>query len=163
MEMTGSERIEASRSRVWSALNDPDILRQCIPGCKSLDVTGENRMAAQVRLKIGVVSATFNGEVTLEDINAPESYRIVGEGKGGVAGFAAGSASVALAEADGATVLTYACHAQIGGKIARMGSRLIDATARKLATQFFSTFNQLVSEETSDAAEPDSVPADQTA
>lgn len=146
MEMSGSERIQAPREKVWEALNDPEVLRQCIPGCQTLEKTGDNEMAATVKLKIGVVSANFNGHVKLENINAPVSYTISGEGKGGVAGFAKGGADVALEEDGAETVLNYACKAQVGGKIAQMGSRLIDSTAKKLAGQFFTKFNQVVSE-----------------
>jgi carbon monoxide dehydrogenase subunit G len=144
MEMTGSERILASRQTVWDSLNDPDILRQCIPGCQSLEKTGENQMAATVKIKIGVIAATFNGEVRLEDIDAPNGYTIAGEGKGGVAGFAKGNAKVSLADDGDATVLNYTVNAQVGGKLAQLGARLIDSTARKLAGQFFARFNELV-------------------
>jgi carbon monoxide dehydrogenase subunit G len=146
MEMSGRERILASRQAVWDALNDPEILRQCIPGCQSLDKTGENDMAATVKLKIGMISATFKGEVRLENIDAPNSYRIVGEGKGGVAGFAKGGAEVNLGEDGEATLLNYKVDAQVGGKIAQLGARLIDTTAKKLAGQFFAKFNEVVSE-----------------
>lgn len=146
MEMNGSERIRASRETVWNALNDPEILKQCIPGCQSLEKTGENEMTATVKLKIGIVSATFNGEVRLTDIDAPNGYKISGEGKGGVAGFAKGGADVSLVEDGEETVLNYVCAAQVGGKIAQMGARLIDSTARKLAGQFFAKFNEVVSE-----------------
>jgi len=144
MEMTGSERILASRQTVWDSLNDPDILRQCIPGCQSLEKTGENQMAATVKIKIGVIAATFNGEVRLEDIDAPNGYTIAGEGKGGVAGFAKGNAKVSLADDGDATVLNYTVNAQVGGKLAQLGARLSDSTARKLAGQFFARFNELV-------------------
>lgn len=146
MEMSGSERILASRQTVWDALNNPEILRQCIPGCQSLETTGENQMAATVKLKIGVIAATFNGEVRLENIDAPNSYTIAGEGKGGVAGFANGSAQVNLVDDGEATVLNYAVAAQMGGKIAQLGARLIDSTAKKLAGQFFAKFNEVVSD-----------------
>ena len=146
MEMSGSERILASRQTVWDALNDPEILKQCIPGCQSLEKTGENQMAATVKIKIGIIAATFNGEVRLEDIDAPNSYTIAGEGKGGVAGFAKGSAQVDLADDSEATVLNYKVSAQVGGKIAQLGARLIDSTAKKLAGQFFSKFNDVVGE-----------------
>ncbi|AZN69897.1 carbon monoxide dehydrogenase [Georhizobium profundi] len=145
MEMNGSERIQAPRQKVWEALNDPEILRQCIPGCQSLEMTGDNAMAATVKLKIGIVTATFNGNVTLENIDPPKGYTISGEGKGGVAGFAKGGADVSLEEDGAETVLNYDCKAQVGGKIAQMGSRLIDSTAKKLAGQFFAKFNEVVS------------------
>lgn len=146
MEMTGSERIEAPRAKVWDALNNLDVLRQCIPGCQSLERTAPNEMAATVKFKVGIVAATFKGEVRLENIDAPNGYTIAGEGKGGVAGFAKGEADVALAEDGAATVLNYSCRAQVGGKLAQMGARLIDSTARRLAGQFFSKFNSVVSQ-----------------
>lgn len=144
MEMNGEERIAASRDVVWAALNDPEILRQCIPGCQSLEKTADNEMSATVKLKVGPVSATFKGAVTLENINAPESYTISGEGKGGIAGFAKGGADVALREDGSDTILSYDVKAQVGGKIAQLGSRLIDSTSKKLAGQFFTNFGELV-------------------
>ena len=146
MEMSGIERIQAPREKVWEALNDPEVLRQCIPGCQTLEKTADNEMVATVKLKIGVVSANFKGEVKLENIDAPVSYTISGSGTGGVAGFAKGGADVSLEEDGAETVLNYECKAQVGGKIAQMGSRLIDSTAKKLAGQFFTKFNQVVSE-----------------
>lgn len=156
MEMHGKETIPASRQRVWEALNDPEILKQCIPGCQSLEKISDNEMTARVKLKIGPVSATFDGEVKLENINAPESYTISGEGMGGIAGFAKGGADVQLAGQNGETDLTYDVKAQVGGKIAQLGSRLIDSTAKKLAGQFFSNFSRILSEE---GAEKNSTPA----
>jgi uncharacterized protein len=144
MEMNGEERIAAPREKVWAALNDPEVLKQCIPGCETLDMTGDNTMAATVKLKIGPVSAKFNGEVTLENINAPESYTISGEGKGGVAGFAKGGADVKLTEDGLDTILSYDVKAQVGGRIAQLGSRLIDSTSKKLAGQFFAKFGEVV-------------------
>ncbi len=156
MDMSGEYRIEAPRERVWAALNDPDVLRECIPGCESLEKTSDNEMTAQVTAKIGPVKAKFNGNVRLEDLNPPESYRIVGEGKGGVAGFAKGGADVRLDDVGGATVLTYAVKAQVGGKLAQLGSRLVDSTARKMADDFFGTFSRIVAEgETTTVEEPD--------
>ena len=143
MKMNGEERIPASREAVWAALNDPEVLRECIPGCQSLEKTSENELAAKVGIKMGPVKATFDGAVTLENINAPNAYTIRGEGKGGVAGHAKGSADVALAEADdGETLLTYDVDAAVGGKIAQLGSRLIDSTAKKLAGQFFTNLRE---------------------
>jgi carbon monoxide dehydrogenase subunit G len=144
MEIKGEERIPAPRQVVWEALNDPDILRQCIPGCQSLDQKSATELAATVRIKIGPVSASFSGEVTLSDINAPESYRISGEGKGGIAGFAKGSASVVLEEDGDDTILRYDADAQVGGKLAQLGSRLLGSTSQKLAQQFFADFNTVV-------------------
>ncbi|MEQ8740129.1 MAG: carbon monoxide dehydrogenase subunit G [Hoeflea sp.] len=146
MEMHGEERIVAPRQVVWEALNDPDVLRECIPGCQDLEKTSDNEMAATVKIKIGPVSAKFTGEVTLEKINAPESYTISGEGKGGIAGFAKGGADVRLADEGDETLLTYDVKAQVGGKLAQLGSRLIDSTSKKLAGQFFARFNEIVSE-----------------
>ena len=145
MEINGQERIAAPRQIVWEALNDPDVLRECIPGCESLEKTSDTSMAATVKIKIGPVSAKFSGEVTLENINAPESYTIVGEGKGGIAGFAKGGADVKLVEDGAETLLSYDVKAQVGGKLAQLGSRLIDSTSKKLAGQFFSKFNEVVS------------------
>ena len=144
MEMSGERRIEASRAAVWRALNDPEVLREAIPGCQELERTGENAYAAKVQAKVGPVKANFSGNVTLRDIVEPESYRIEGEGSGGAAGFAKGGASVTLAEEDGATVLSYQVDAQVGGKLAQIGSRLIGGTARKLADQFFNRFTEVV-------------------
>jgi len=144
MEMNGEERIAAPRERVWRALNDPDVLRQCIPGCQSLEKKSDTEFTAVVKVKIGPVSASFNGDVKLENIKAPASYTISGEGKGGIAGFAKGGADVALEEEGSDTLLSYAVKAQVGGKLAQMGSRLIDSTSKKLAGQFFSNFNSVV-------------------
>lgn len=146
MDMNGTYRISAPRAAVWAALNDPDVLRECIPGCDSLEMTSPTEMSAAVTSKIGPVKAKFKGAVTLQNINAPESYTIAGEGKGGVAGFAKGSADVHLAEEGAETVLTYTAKAQVGGKLAQLGSRLIDSTARKMADQFFGKFTEMVAD-----------------
>lgn len=145
MELTGAQRIEAPREVVWQALNDPDILRRCIPGCQELVQASPTAFTARVVLKIGPVKASFSGAVTLSDLDPPGGYRITGEGQGGVAGFAKGGADVWLEpEPDGATLLTYAAQAMVGGKIAQLGARLIDSTSRKLAGEFFSAFAQIV-------------------
>ncbi|WP_319772657.1 carbon monoxide dehydrogenase subunit G [Breoghania sp.] len=144
MDMKGEYRIPAPRETVWEALNDPEILKACIPGCESLEKTSDNEMAAEVTAKVGPVKAKFKGAVTFENINAPEGYTIVGEGKGGVAGFAKGGADVHLAEDGDGTVLTYEANAQVGGKLAQLGSRLIDSTARKMADEFFGKFSEMV-------------------
>lgn len=146
MQMNDSQRIPASRDKVWAALNDPDVLKRCIPGCQSLEVTAPNEMTASVVFKVGPVKATFGGKVTLSDLDPPNGYRISGEGSGGVAGFAKGGALVRL-EQDGAdvTVLHYDVDAQIGGKLAQLGARLIDSTAKKLAGEFFKSFAEVVS------------------
>jgi len=140
MDLSGEYRIPAPRERVWVLLNDVETLRACIPGCESLERTGDE-MTARVRTKIGPVAATFNGMVRLVNVVPPQGYRIEGEGKGGVAGFASGGADVVLDEPEpGVTVLRYTADARVGGKLAQLGSRLIDATARKLADQFFACF-----------------------
>ncbi|WP_305987392.1 carbon monoxide dehydrogenase subunit G [Roseibium sp. MMSF_3544] len=144
MDMNGSHRIPAKREAVWEALNDPEILKACIPGCESLEKTSDTEMNAQVTTKIGPVKAKFKGAVTLENLKPPESYTITGEGKGGVAGFAKGSADISLAEEGDETVLTYEAMAQVGGKLAQLGSRLIDSTAKKMAGEFFDKFAELV-------------------
>ena len=141
----GEEKIAAPIDKVWAALNDPEVLKQCIPGCQSLEKTSDNDLAATVVLKIGPIKATFNGAVTLKNLNPPNSYTIQGEGKGGIAGFAKGGADVTLTE-DGpdATLLKYEAKADVGGKIAQLGSRLITSTSKKLAGEFFSTFGEKV-------------------
>jgi carbon monoxide dehydrogenase subunit G len=144
MDMTGEERIEASRQTVWAALNDPEVLKRCIPGCEALEKLSDTEMTARVRLKVGPVSATFSGKVTLSDIDAPNGYRIAGEGAGGAAGYAKGSALVRLIEDGTATILKYEVKADVGGKLAQLGGRLIDATARKLAGEFFGKFAEAV-------------------
>ena len=145
MDMQGEERISANRETVWAALNDPDILRQCIPGCQSLELKSPTELSASVKLKIGPVSASFAGDVILSNINAPVSYTISGEGKGGIAGFAKGGADVTLTEDGDDTVLVYDAKAEIGGKLAQLGSRLVGSSAKKLAQQFFADFNAAVS------------------
>jgi len=151
VEMNGEERIAAPRQIVWEALNDPEILRACIPGCQELEKISDTELSAVVKVKIGPVSATFKGDVTLENINAPQSYTITGEGKGGIAGFAKGGADVQLTEDGAETVLSYVVNAQVGGKIAQLGSRLIDSSSKKPAGQFFARFNEVVSEKAAGA------------
>lgn len=147
MEMSGEVRIEATVDEVWTALNDAEILKACIPGCQELEKVSDTEMTAKVVLKIGPVKAKFGGEVTLEDLNPPNSYSIVGEGKGGIAGFAKGGADVSLKQDGDETVLNYEAKAQVGGKIAQLGSRLIDSTSKKLANQFFENFRNALTEE----------------
>lgn len=144
MEMNGSHIIPASRETVWEALNNPDVLRACIPGCEELEMSSPTEMSATVVTKIGPVKAKFKGDVTLENLNPPNSYTISGEGKGGIAGFAKGGADVTLTEVPEGTQLDYNVDAKVGGKIAQLGSRLIDSTARKLADQFFTNFSEKV-------------------
>ncbi|MCX8505841.1 MAG: carbon monoxide dehydrogenase subunit G [Alphaproteobacteria bacterium] len=145
MEIIDSRRIAAPRKLVWDSLNDPEILRQSIPGCQSLSKTSEHEMEAVVAVKIGPVSANFKGKVTLSNLVPPESYQIDGEGSGGVAGFAKGGAKIRLeAEGEDATTLHYTITAQIGGKLAQLGARLVEGTARSLAGDFFEKFNDLI-------------------
>src|SRR5262245_56493150 len=140
MEIKGEYKIAASRGKVFAALNDPSVLKACIPGCESLEKVSDTEMTAKVRLRIGPVSASFTGKVTLSDIDPPNGYKISGEGQGGVAGFAKGGAVVTLREDGSETVLDYNADAQVGGKIAQVGARLITGTARKLADEFFGKF-----------------------
>ena len=140
MEMTGEFRIPAPRQRVWEGLNDPEVLKQCIPGCQTLEKVSDTEFNGRVVASVGPVRATFGGKVTLSDLDPPQSYTISGEGSGGVAGFAKGGAKVNLAEDGGTTLLTYAVQAQVGGKLAQVGSRLIDGVARKMANDFFGQF-----------------------
>jgi len=140
MDMTGERRIPAPRQAVWAALNDPTVLKQSIPGCESLEKTSDTEFKAVASIKIGPISARFSGRVELTDIDPPNGYRIGGEGQGGVAGFAKGGATVALTDEGAETVLRYDVKAQVGGKIAQLGARLIDATAKSMADQFFNRF-----------------------
>jgi uncharacterized protein len=141
MEMTGEFSIPAPRERVWQALNDPEILKQAIPGCQSIEKVSDTEFTAKVVAKVGPVRATFGGKVNLTDLDPPKAYTISGEGSGGVAGFAKGSAKVNLDEDGGeATVLHYQVQAHVGGKLAQIGSRLVDATSRKMAEDFFGRF-----------------------
>jgi carbon monoxide dehydrogenase subunit G len=144
MDMTGEYRIPASREKVWAALNDPDTLKASLPGCESLEKISDQEFAAAVVAKVGPVKAKFNGNVTLSNLNPPESYTISGEGKGGAAGFAKGGADVRLVEDGELTILTYTAKADVGGKLAQLGSRLIDGTARKMADEFFDNFARQV-------------------
>lgn len=145
MEMNGEFRIPAPRQQVWARLNDPETLKISIPGCQELEKLSDTEFTARVRAKVGPVSATFSGKVTLSDLDPPAGYTISGEGQGGVAGFAKGGAKVSLEEDGGETILRYGVQAQIGGKLAQIGSRLIDATARKMANEFFGKFVAAVS------------------
>jgi carbon monoxide dehydrogenase subunit G len=140
MEMTGEYRIPAPRQRVWEGLNDPEVLKSAIPGCQTIEKVSDTEFTAKVLAAVGPVKATFGGKVKLSDLEPPQSYTISGEGSGGVAGFAKGSAKVDLAEEGAETVLHYAVQAHVGGKLAQIGSRLIDSVARKMAQQFFERF-----------------------
>jgi carbon monoxide dehydrogenase subunit G len=147
MQMNDSQRIPASREKAWAALNDPDVLRRCIPGCQNLEMTSPTGMTATVVIKVGPVKATFGGKVTLSDLDPPNGYRITGEGSGGVAGFAKGGAAIRLeAVNENETILHYEVDSQIGGKLAQLGGRLINSTAKKLAGEFFAKFVAIVSE-----------------
>lgn len=156
MDMTGQQTIPAPRETVWEALNDPDVLKDCIPGCEEIERTGDNGFTAKVSAKVGPVKAKFSGAVELQNLNPPVSYTIAGEGKGGAAGFAKGSADVKLEEVDGgaATLLTYDVKANVGGKLAQIGGRLIDSTAKKYANDFFEKFTEIASARAAAAGAP---------
>jgi carbon monoxide dehydrogenase subunit G len=159
MDMTGEYRIPAPRQQVWAGLNDPQILKASLPGCESLERVSDQEFAATVVAKVGPVRAKFNGQVTLSNLNPPESYKISGEGKGGAAGFAKGGADVRLIEESAElTVLTYTAKADVGGKLAQLGSRLIDATAKKMADDFFENFRRQLA-----GPEPEAMPAAEAA
>jgi len=145
MEMTGEQLVPLSQADTWKALNDPAVLKDCIPGCESIERTGDDQYQVTLTAKVGPVSAKFKGAMTVTDIDAPRSYRIVFEGQGGVAGFAKGEAAVALAPEGKDTRLTYTAKAAVGGKLAQVGARLIDGVAKQLAGKFFETFNQRAS------------------
>jgi len=147
MELTDEIRISAPRDVVYQALNNPDVLRACIPGCEELTQSAPDQLEAKVVLKVGPVKARFAGEVTLDTSNAPDGFTLSGEGKGGAAGFAKGGADVTLTEEGDETVLTYTAKVDIGGKIAQLGSRLIAGTATKLSGKFFTKFGEVVSEQ----------------
>jgi carbon monoxide dehydrogenase subunit G len=144
MTMDGEVQLPASRDVVWAKLNDPDVLKACIPGCEELEKTSDNEFRATAKMKVGPVSARFKGRVTLSDFDPPNNYKISGEGEGGVAGFAKGGATVKLQDKDGGTLLTYNVEAQIGGKLAQLGQRLINGSAKKLADEFFAKFADAV-------------------
>ena len=144
MTMNGEVQLPAPRQVVWAKLNDPDVLKASIPGCEELEKTDEHSFRAVAKMKVGPVSARFRGKVTLSDIDPPNGYKISGEGEGGVAGFAKGGATVGLAEKDGGTLMTYNVEAQIGGKLAQLGQRLINGAAKKLADEFFANFAKAV-------------------
>lgn len=146
MKLIDQQTIPAPRERVWAGLNDAAVLKECIPGCESITRKSDTELEARVVAKVGPVKAGFTGMVTLSDVNPPESYRISGQGQGGVAGFARGGAVVKLTAQDGnSTLMDYDVDAQIGGKLAMLGSRLIDSTARSMAQQFFSRFVKIMS------------------
>lgn len=144
MELSGAFTLAASPEQVWTALNDPAVLQRCIPGCESLTPTGENELEAKMSAKIGPVKARFDTAITLSDIDPPHAYTLSGQGKGGAAGFAKGSARINLAPVDEGTELQYVVDMQVGGKLAQIGSRLVSGAARKIADQFFTAFNEEV-------------------
>lgn len=154
MEMTGEQRIAATREVVWTALNDADVLRACIPGCKTLEKVSDTDFKATATIAIGPVKANFAGAVTLSQIEPPQAYVIRGEGSGGVAGFAKGEARVRLIEDGDATLLSYAVKADVGGKLAQLGGRLINSTAKKLAGDFFRNFAEVVAPPADDEFAP---------
>jgi len=162
MELTGEYRIPAPREAVWKALNDPEILKQAIPGCEEIQKLSDTEMTAKVTARVGPVKASFSGKVTLSDLDPPNGYKIAGEGQGGVAGFARGSADVRLKPDEGGvgTILTYTANAAVGGKLAQIGSRLIEGTAKQMADQFFGKFAEIVSTAAApSAAQPAPAPA----
>jgi carbon monoxide dehydrogenase subunit G len=161
MDMTGEYRIAAPRERVWAALNDPEVLRQAIPGCEELTKLSDTELEATARAKVGPVSARFKGKVVLSNLNPPESYTLSGEGTGGAAGFAKGEATVTLEPDGNTTRLRYVVKASVGGKLAQVGQRLIDGAARKMADDFFERFADLAGGAVPEtpAATPEAPPA----
>jgi uncharacterized protein len=146
INMTGEETLPATRDVVWQMLNDPKVLQACIPGCEMLEWNENGGLNAVARVKIGPVKARFKGQVSFEDVTAPSGYRIVGEGNGGISGFAKGGARVDLEECGEATILRYEAEAHVGGKLAQLGSRLVDGVAKKMADEFFRNFAAAVRE-----------------
>ncbi|MGH8679770.1 MAG: SRPBCC family protein [Burkholderiales bacterium] len=144
MEMTGEQRIALPQQRVWEALNDPETLKACIPGCETIEKVSDTEYKVSMTAAVGPVKAKFSGKLLLSDLNPPDSYSLTFEGSGGAAGFGKGSAKVALAADGDGTRLTYSAHATVGGKLAQVGSRLIDGVARKMADEFFTRFNRKV-------------------
>ena len=145
MEMTGEQLIPASQQETWNALNDTEVLKACVPGCESIEPEGENSYTVLMTARVGPVSAKFKGKLAISDLNPPHSYSIAFEGQGGVAGFAKGGAQVKLAPEGHGTRLTYSAKANVGGKLAQIGSRLVDAAAQKVAGEFFTAFNERLS------------------
>jgi len=163
MKMSGEYRIPAPREAVWAALNDPEILKQAIPGCESLERGDDDAFVATAAAKVGPVSAKFKGELQLSNLNPPASYDISGQGKGGPAGFAKGGAHVELVEDGAETVLKYDVDASVGGKLAQVGQRLIDSTAKKMADEFFGRFVELVAQSPAAAEDARGEPAPESA
>lgn len=142
MDMQGSRRLSVTQQQAWDALNDPAVLKACIPGCESVESSGDNTYAIVNAIRVGPVAAKFKGSIQLTDIVAPDRYTLNFEGKGGAAGFGKGSARVALAPQDGGCELTYTANATVGGKIAQVGQRLIDGVAKSMAESFFKRFDE---------------------
>jgi uncharacterized protein len=167
MDMQGSRQLSATQQQAWDALIDPQVLKQCIPGCDSIELTGENQYAIGMSVKIGPVSAKFAGKIALLEINAPHSYKIAFEGQGGAAGFGKGNSEVKLQALPAGCALNYTAHAQVGGKIAQVGQRLVDGVAKSMAEDFFKRFETVLQERhpyavitpDSIASRADSVPA----
>lgn len=150
-DIGGEEKIAAPRDVVWAALNDPEMLKPCIPGCQKLEWISANELEASIRVKIGPIPAHFAGTITLSDIVEPESYTISGQGKGGLAGFARGSAKVTLKPDGDETVLHYETEAQLGGRLAKLGAKLIGSVAQKLGSRFFADFSEAVTRRAAEA------------
>lgn len=144
MEQSGEHRIAAPRDRVWAALNDPQVLQRCIEGCEALERTGPDTLTARVRARVGPVSAVFSGDVVLKDVDPPNGYTLEVSARGGAAGFAKGAAHVTLADEGPLTRLAYRAEGSVGGKLAQVGQRLVDAAARKTADDFFTAFASAV-------------------
>ena len=145
MTMQGEVALPADRATVWTALNDPAVLKACIPGCQELEKVSDTEFRATAKIAVGPVKATFKGNVTLTDLDPPNSYIITGEGQGGVAGWAKGGAKVRLEDIEGGTRLVYDVEANVGGKIAQLGGRLINGVAKKYADEFFGNFSKILS------------------
>lgn len=163
MKMAGEFRVARAREAVWEALNDPAVLKECLPGCQEIERTSETGMTATLTVKVGPVKATFAGAVTLSDLDPPNGYTLSGQGQGGAAGFASGEARVVLIEDGGETVVRYDVDAKVGGKLAQIGSRLIDSTAKKLAGQFFDNLAETLGAAEEPAAEAAPAPAPEEA
>jgi|SRR5690625_2678155 len=159
MNMEGEQHIAAPLPTVWSALNDPDVLRASIPGCQTLEKEAEDRFSAVVEVKIGPIGARFKGAVTLTDLNPPHGYTLLLEGNGGIAGSVKGTARVTLTEDNGGTRVAYVIDSQVGGRMAQLGGPIIDATAKQLADKFFRRFAEIVAGDAPDAAKPDNADA----
>lgn len=156
MDMQGTRQLAVPQQQAWEALNDPEMLKRCLPGCEKFESTGEGQYTVTMAVKVGPVSAKFNGKVTLSDIQPPESYKLAFEGQGGVAGFGKGASTVSLVPNDAGCELGYTVQAQVGGKIAQLGQRLIDSAAKSIADDFFKRFDQELS---GPAAGADEAPA----